>query len=196
MANKYVRQASSVADEWTGDAAGIGVNTSTGLMQWNPDGTKRTGVEATASQTLTNKTLTSPTITSAVVTDAVEVVTATNVIAATETGKTFILNAAAGFASTLPAPAAGLNFTFIIGTTVPTSTGHTIVTTSGANVIYGNVATVPVDDAGIRLAAQDTLTFVHNVALAGDYITVTCDGTNWHVGGVVNVVEALTSAAS
>ena len=84
--------------------------------------------------TMTTATLTAPTITSAVVTDATETVAATNVIAATETGKTFFLNHATEFVSTLPAPAAGLRFTFVV-TGAPSGADYTITTTSSDNII-------------------------------------------------------------
>lgn len=122
----------------------------------------------------------------------VEVVTAANVITASESGKIFILNAADGFASTLPAPAAGLRYTFIIGVTPPSSAAHTIVATDA--IIQGQVASVPVDDAGVRFDNETTLTLVHTVALEGDRVDLVSDGTNWYASGLVNVVEALTAA--
>lgn len=64
-----------------------------------------------------------------------EVVTATNVITATEGGKTFYLDAAGGFTSTLPAPALGLKFTFIVKT-APT-TAYIITTDAGSDLLYG-----------------------------------------------------------
>ena len=45
-----------------------------------------------------------------------ESVTTTNVITAAESGTTFFLNLAGGFTSTLPAPATGLNYKFIVAT--------------------------------------------------------------------------------
>ena len=51
----------------------------------------------------------------------VENVTATNVITAAESGKTFFLNAVGGFTSTLPAVAAGLRFRFIVKTAPTTA---------------------------------------------------------------------------
>src|SRR5258707_188541 len=45
---------------------------------------------------------------------SVETVTATNIILASESGKTFFLNSATEFVSTLPAPAAGLKFKFVV----------------------------------------------------------------------------------
>ena len=95
-----------------------------------------TQVTTTATQTLTGKTLTSPILNGSVGALATEVVTATNVIAAAESGTTFFLNAATEFVSTLPAPAAGLNFRFIVSA-APSGASYTVVTTSSSNIIIG-----------------------------------------------------------
>lgn len=128
------------------------------------------------------------------VVDSTEVVATTNVIEAAESGKTFFLNDVDGFTSTLPAPAAGLNYKFIVSL-APTEAGY-VIDTGAANIIYGIIDTVPADDAGIAVAAQQKLTFVVDVALIGDWVELTSDGTNWYVRGGVNVVEALTVAQS
>ena len=60
-----------------------------------------------------------------------EAVTTTNVITAAESGTRFVLNSATAFVSTLPTPAAGLEYWFYIGATEPT-TSHTVVTASSA----------------------------------------------------------------
>ena len=57
----------------------------------------------------------------------IEIVTTTNVITREESGKTFILNSATAFVTTLPAVEAGLEFTFIAGATQVTGGNHTIV---------------------------------------------------------------------
>lgn len=123
----------------------------------------------------------------------VEVVTTTNVIGASESGKTFFLSAATGFVSTLPAPAAGLRYKFIIGATAPSSGNHTVVTTSSANIIFGVLGVATVDDAGAIAASEDTITFVASTALAGDWVEVISDGTNWYVTGCATVAEAITT---
>ena len=52
-----------------------------------------------------------------------------------ENGATYFLNLAGGFAVTLPLPAAGLRYNFIV-TTAPT-TAYTVVTANSANIIKG-----------------------------------------------------------
>jgi len=156
-------------------------------------------VTETGSQTLTNKTLTAPvvttpTITGAVITDATEVVAATNVIAASESGKTFFLSHATEFVSTLPAPAAGLRFTFIVAN-APESASYTIVANSSANIIIGQVYTVDVNsatDPDFEVTGGDTITLVDAKAVVGDRVDVFCDGTNWYVYCFCSVFDAIT----
>jgi len=121
----------------------------------------------------------------------VEVVTAANVIDAAESGKTFFLDAAAGFKSTLPAPAAGLRFTFIVKTT-PTSNGYTIVTHGTAQKVLKGLAVIAADAVGDVSAGGTTATFVHNEALPGDRVDVICDGTIWYMIGYAQKAAALT----
>jgi hypothetical protein len=153
-----------------------------------PEDSAQTLVGATAVQTLTNKTLTTP-----LLTDFTEVVTATNVIAASESGSTFFLNSATEFVSTLPAPAAGLRFTFVV-TAAPSGASYTIVTNSSSNIIKGNVVTS--QDAGgsadSETSGGDTISFVDGKAVAGDKVEVICDGTNWFAYGVSKVFDAIT----
>lgn len=127
------------------------------------------------------------------VVNAYEVVTTTNVIAATESGTTFFLNAAGGFTSTLPAPAAGLRFKFIVKT-APT-TAYVIVTTSGANIMYGMMLE-RAGTAGVAGAAEDTFNFVANNAIVGDWVEFESDGTNWYYHGMVDVAAGNTVTAT
>jgi len=121
-----------------------------------------------------------------------EVVTATNVIAASETGTHFILNSATGFVSTLPVPALGLEFWFHIGATEP-STTHTVVTNASANIINGNI-TSPEDAAGAVATAvdADTISFI-STAVHGDFAHVWSDGTNWYIDGMCRVQDGMTT---
>lgn len=123
----------------------------------------------------------------------VEIVTATNVILANESGKTFFLSAAAGFESTLPAPAAGLRYRFFVKT-APTSVGYTI-TAGTADTISGTVAASGAETIvnGITAALADNVILVANQALVGDYLDFVSDGALWYVTGNVNTFAALTA---
>lgn len=106
-----------------------------------------------------------------------ENVTATNSITAAETGKTFFLNSATEFVSTLPAPAAGLKYRFVI-VAAPASASYTIVTTSSSNIVKGQQF-VAADAAGDTGTTDDTITFVDGQSVAGDECDVLSDGTSW-----------------
>jgi len=121
----------------------------------------------------------------------VEVVTATNIITAAESGKTFFLDAVAGFASTLPAPAAGLKFTFIVKT-APTSNGYTIVTNGTTQKVLKGLVLAAADAAGDVSAGGTTATLVANQALPGDRIDMACDGTIWYMVGYTQVAAGIT----
>lgn len=175
MATKYVESISSgAAASYTGQHCGIGWDKLAGRFFINPDGTRRPlSLASGAGES--------------------EVVTATNVITAEESGKTFYLSAAAGFVSTLPTAALGLKFRFIVKT-APTSNGYTITGTPAA-VIFGTVAAngAEATENGIAAASEDNVIFVANQALVGDYVDFESDGTNWYVSGMVNTFAALTA---
>ena len=120
-----------------------------------------------------------------------EVVTTTNTIGAAESGTTFYLNSAGGFTSTLPAPAAGLHFKFVVKTAPTTS--YIITTNAAANVLYGKIFE-RAGTAGVAGAAADVINFVANNAIAGDTYLFDCDGTNWYITGSVDVAAGCTFA--
>ena len=123
-----------------------------------------------------------------------EAVTTTNVIAASETGTHFVLNTATAFVSTLPAPAAGLEFWFHAGVTQVTGGNHTIVTDSSANIIVGSLSSRE-DAAGVVVchALADTISFVADKAVLGDLAHVWSDGTYWYLDGHCFVQDGMTT---
>jgi len=124
----------------------------------------------------------------------VETVTSTNVITAAESGTTYFLSAAAGFASTLPAPSSGLHFSFVV-ITAPTSNGYTIGTNAGANIMSGTHS-VTATGGGSAIADADVITLVHNSAVAGDRVDVVSNGTYWYVTASSTLKASITSAAT
>jgi hypothetical protein len=123
-----------------------------------------------------------------------EVVAAANVIDATENGKTFFLNSSTEFASTLPAPALGLRFEFIV-TAAPSGASYTIATASSSNIIKGQVYSADLNaasDGDIEVTGGDTISFVDAKAVAGDRVVVVSDGTNWFAYGFCSVFDAIT----
>lgn len=159
-----------------------------------PEADGDTLVAVALAQTLTNKTLTSPVVNTPTIKKATEVVTATNAITASETGTTFFLNSGTEFVSTLPAPAAGLEFEFIVSA-APSGASYTIVTNSSANIIKGQVYTVDVNsatDPDFETSGGDTISFVDAKAVAGDRVVLKCDGTNWFAYCFCSVFDAIT----
>jgi hypothetical protein len=120
----------------------------------------------------------------------VEVVAATNVITAAESGKTFFLNSATEFVSTLPVAAAGLRYTFIVSG-APSGASYTVVTDSSANVIIG-LQNSAAGDAGDTGTADDTISFVDGQAVAGDRVDVISDGTSWFAYARSKVAAGIT----
>lgn len=122
-----------------------------------------------------------------------EIVTTTNVIDASENGRTYFLDLAGGFVTTLPAVQVGLRFTFIVKTAPTTS--YTIVCPAAATLFKGHVLTNDVNsatDADFGTSGEATITIVQSKAVAGDRVTVVCDGTNWHVEAACSVFDAIT----
>jgi len=105
-----------------------------------------------------------------------EVVTATNVITTAESGRTFYLNSSTEFVSTLPAPALGLNYKFIV-TGAPSGASYTVVTNASANIM--EVLLLDIVGELVFATGRDVVTFVDGASLAGDRLEVESDGTNW-----------------
>jgi hypothetical protein len=122
-----------------------------------------------------------------------EDVTATNVITAIENGTVFYLNSGTEFVSTLPAPAIGLEFTFIVKA-APSGASYTIVANgsgAGNDVVKGQ-AHITADAAGDAGTADDTITFVDGQAVAGDMVKVWSDGTSWFAHAFAAVAAGVT----
>ena len=129
-----------------------------------------------------------------VISEPPEVVTATNVITADESGKTFFLSSATEFVSTLPAPKIGMRFTFVV-TAAPSGANYTVVTSGSSNIIKGMVLSADLNaatDGDIETSGGDTISFVSAKAVAGDRVDLLCDGTNWFAYGYCTVFDAIT----
>ncbi len=122
--------------------------------------------------------------------ETVTTLSAASTLTAAQSGTTFFLSSATEFATTLPAPAAGLIYTFIVGA-APSGASYTIVTTSSANIIKGQAVNAA-GDAGDSGTADDTISFVDGQAVAGDMVTVISDGTSWFAKGVCAVAAGIT----
>ena len=119
--------------------------------------------------------------------------TAASTLTAEDSGATLFLNSATEFATTLPAPQAGVSFRFICKA-APASASYTIVTADSANILIGGINELEVDtgDDGPYDADGDTITFVDSVAVVGDWVSLVSDGTSWYLTGQANADGGIT----
>lgn len=121
-----------------------------------------------------------------------ETVAATNVLTAAESGKVMFLSSGTEFATTLPAPAAGLNFKFYVAA-APSGASYTIATSGAAQILAGKVISVAGDAGDVENAATaTTVTFVDGQSVIGDSAEFDCDGTSWFVTCVASVAAGIT----
>ena len=116
--------------------------------------------------------------------NVVSIEDATYTVATTQSGAVFTLNRAAGIVVTLPTAAAGLNYTFIVGTTF---TGAGQINTENTSDLYSGFAQI-FDPA----TAGDTNTFIPD-ASNDDTIDLGSAAQGWLVGGVIRL-KATTAA--
>jgi hypothetical protein len=120
--------------------------------------------------------------------EVMETLTGAATLTAEDSGKVFILNAAAGAQITLPAvaDAAGQNYRFIVGALFAT-TAWTI--RAASNKIQGGVI---VNSTLVPGADENTITFSASADTVGDFVELKCDGSNWYVFGMGTASGAIT----
>ena len=112
------------------------------------------------------------------------ITSATKSVESTDSGTVYTLNRAAGIVVTLPTAAAGINYTFIVGTTF---TGAGQITADNASDLLSGFAYI-FDPA----PATDNHTFIPD---GSDDVTIDLGtaGQGWLVGGIIRLVA--TTAA-
>ena len=115
----------------------------------------------------------------------VQSLTAAYTVIPSDSGKVFVLNAAAGVAITLPSVAnmqEGWNCKFIVGTAFATTNWQITAT---AAVIKGGINELEIDDTDDHpdTVAGTTIDFVYSLETLGDYVELTCDGTSIFING-------------
>lgn len=118
----------------------------------------------------------------------VETLAAAQTLTAADSGKTYILSAAAGATITLPALKSGVHFKFIIGATFATS-NWVVASAEGSNV----QGVLIVNGASVDAADEDQINFVATAETVGDHIEIICDGTDWYVSGVGSQAGGITA---
>jgi len=117
-------------------------------------------------------------------------VTAAKTLVVGDSGKTFVLKAAAGAAITLPAVTAGKwKYRFVTGLAFAT-TPWTVVSTT--QVIQGGA---DVNSTFVPAANENTITFVATAETLGDWIEVESDGVNIYAKGCATASGAITFTA-
>ena len=107
-----------------------------------------------------------------------DITAATYSVESTQSGAVFTLNRAAGIVVTLPTAAAGLHYTFIVGTTF---TGAGQINTDNASDLFSGFAQL-FDPA----TAGDTNTFIPD-ASDDDTIDLGSAAQGWLVGGIIRL---------
>jgi hypothetical protein len=125
---------------------------------------------------------------------AITTKTAASTLTAADSGRTIFLDASSEFATTLPLPAAGLRFTFIVKT-APVGTAYTVVTNGSANIIKGQQYNAA-GAAGDTGTADDTITFVASSAVAGDRVELISDGTSWFAYAFCTLAASILFSAT
>jgi hypothetical protein len=109
---------------------------------------------------------------------------AARTLKANESGGVFLLDSAAGVAYTLPAPVAGMEFTFVATVTVTAADVYAITTDAATTFLSGGVV-VAATTSAIALAAAGN---------GSSHVTVTMNGST--TGGLIGTVLRFTAVSS
>lgn len=123
----------------------------------------------------------------------VEVISAAQTLTAADSGKVFVLDAAAGATVTLPALEEGLNFKFIVGAAFATS--NWVIASAEGDNINGIIADMGATVAGVPAAGEDQINFVNSAETVGDFVEFVCDYSNsqWLVSGMCAANGGITA---
>lgn len=129
---------------------------------------------------------------------------ATLTLTAAQSGSTIQLDRAAGTTVTLPAPVIGLNYSFLVQTSV-TSNNHKVITDAGTTLILGGVVMTEAADTNAGLGALFNGTTHISIlmngtttgGLIGTAFNMTCvTATQWYIEGIVAGSGTLATCAS
>jgi len=115
-------------------------------------------------------------------------------INASDSGKILMTPQTAGavtFVYTLPTLAPGLHYRFI--NSAPLALNGSVQINAQAGTLYGQVITGPTNGVGFLAVTGSTqIRFLTAKSILGDFINLTCDGTNWYVEAISSVAGAIT----
>ena len=119
----------------------------------------------------------------------VEELTASTTLTVADSGRLLLITTQLStYEITLPAPTAGVYFTFF--STGALASDVTIVTASSANIIVGALGSV--GTTGVTDLNADVITFTTTDS-GGSNVTLFSDGSNWFMTGVLAVNGAITT---
>ena len=127
--------------------------------------------------------------------------TAASTLTAADSDKIFMLNAATEFTTELPTIAeagTGWRCKFVVKA-APSGASYVVtenISHDTDKIITNGINELEVDtsDDGPYNAGHTTITFADGVAVAGDWIELFCDGTNWYTTGQTNADGGITLA--
>ena len=125
--------------------------------------------------------------------EEVEVLSAAQTLTAADSGKVFILDAAAGATITLPALAEGLKFKFVVGANFATS--NWVIDSAEGDNINGIISDMGTTVAGVPAVGEDQINFVNSAESIGDWVELVCDYSNsqWLVSGACALNGGITA---
>jgi len=125
--------------------------------------------------------------------EEVEVLSAAQTLTAADSGKVFILDAAAGATVTLPALAEGLKFKFVVGANFATS--DWVIDSAEGDNINGIISDMGSTVAGVPAVGEDQINFVNSAESIGDWVELVCDYSNsqWLVSGACALNGGITA---
>ena len=123
---------------------------------------------------------------------SVEVLSAADTLTHEDSGKTFILDAAAGATVTLPSLKAGQRFTFVVGAAFATS--NWVIDSAEGDNINGFIADMGTTVAGVVASGEDQVNFVASAETIGDWIELIADTDNsqWLLRGMCGTNGGIT----
>jgi len=123
----------------------------------------------------------------------VEVLAAAATLTAADSGKTFILDAAAGATITLPTLDYNLRFKFVVGAAFATT--NWIIDSAEGDNMEGIISDMGTTVAGIPVGAEDQINFIASAEGLGDWVEIVSDKANsqWIVSGACRTNGGITA---
>jgi len=122
-----------------------------------------------------------------------ETISAARTLERGDTGKMFVLDAAAGATVTLPSLAYGLNFKFVVGAAFATT--NWVVDSAEGDNINGFISDMGSTPAVVVASGEDQINFVASAETIGDYVELVADYDNsqWLVSGMCAANGGITA---